>query len=159
MCTGRDDPFFLLCCSEDGTVRRFDLRLPLTSRASSSIVAWPLQLRTGSVFSGQRGLREGLYSISLCPREGNHFVVAGGSPWVFLYDLRKTDREVLPIVPARREGEGEDRAKQDIIRRFSAPNPIQAYCRGGDAYQRDSGMTHISGRWCCTGRVVGCGLH
>ena len=137
MCTRKDDPHFLLSCSEDCTVRRFDLRTPLSQHCASKIVGWPLQLRKA---------RRSLYSISLCPMEGNHFVVAGDMPWVFLYDLRKNDIPVMATNGTAMSSSSSDAPSLPIARReLHAPVPCCAFCRSGDAQNAEERMTHISG--------------
>ncbi|RKP27045.1 WD40-repeat-containing domain protein [Syncephalis pseudoplumigaleata] len=73
-----DNPWSFLSCSEDGTVRHFDLRAPHNCRDDSCPSAL-LDL-------GRYGIE--LYGLSINAFDANYLALCGTSPFIYLYDRR-----------------------------------------------------------------------
>lgn len=81
LATEPNNPNLLISCSEDGTVRQFDLRLdPTTTTFASSLLI-------------QRQFE--LTALSLNQITPNYLAIAGSSPFIYLYDRRMLNNSTI----------------------------------------------------------------
>ncbi|KAL6067413.1 DDB1- and CUL4-associated factor 6 [Balamuthia mandrillaris] len=89
LCTEPGSPFVFLSCSEDGTIRRLDLRMSHScTDATHCERSVEIDLRRGDCCSNRQGRKIRVNSIAINNDNGHYLVVGGSDPICRLYDRR-----------------------------------------------------------------------
>jgi DDB1- and CUL4-associated factor 8 len=92
------DPSIFYSCSQDGTVRFFDIRESVEENSKENHIL--VHLEKEEVNLRQRtGRYVEINSISLNKQDSNYFIIGGGDPYVRLYDRRRIENVVKKFSP------------------------------------------------------------
>ena len=90
------DPNVFYSCSQDGTVRYFDIRQSVDENSKENHILIELKDE-----NGQRTYRDTLEinSISLNKQNSNYLICGGGDPFIRLFDRRKIEKTIKKFSP------------------------------------------------------------